>query len=64
MKLDTELKRRLRTLGLSQKELAQSLGVTHIHVNRIANSRANPSPRLAREISRLLQVPFENLFRV
>jgi putative transcriptional regulator len=57
---------RLRTLrltrGLSQEELAQSLGVTRQSVLAIENGKYLPSIGLALKIARFFDMPLESIF--
>lgn len=50
-----------RTLGLTQQELAQELGVTHQHVSRIEGGHAVPSLELLVKLSRRLGVSTDYL---
>lgn len=47
--------------GLSQRELADTLGLTRWAVNAIENGRRQPSPILAVRIEQITGVPREDL---
>jgi putative transcriptional regulator len=46
----------------SQAQLAEMLGVSRQAVNAIENGKYDPSIRLAFKLSRLFEMPIENLF--
>lgn len=48
--------------GLSQDDLAAMVGVRRETINRLEAARYNPSLKLAVAISRVLDVPVEEIF--
>ena len=46
----------------SQAQLAEMLGVSRQAVNAIENGKYDPSIRLAFKLSRLFEIPIEDLF--
>ncbi len=61
-RLDNRLKERRAELGLTQAELAESVGVTRKTVNTVENSVFVPSTLLALRLARALEMPVEELF--
>jgi transcriptional regulator with XRE-family HTH domain len=56
-------KAHLMMAGVSQRQLARSLGVHRLSVNAALNGRYNPPERLVTELEQLLGLPRELLFR-
>lgn len=48
--------------GLSQEELAASVGVRRETIVRLEAGKYNPSLKLAMDISKMLNVPIEEIF--
>jgi DNA-binding XRE family transcriptional regulator len=48
--------------GLSQEELAASVGVRRETIVRLEAGKYNPSLKLAMDISKILNVPIEEIF--
>lgn len=62
------LRNRIRELrmahdGMSQKELAERIGVTRQTVNAIEGAKYSPSLEVAFRIARVFAVPLEEVFR-
>lgn len=55
------LKKYLESGHLSEKELAEKLGVTISHVNMIKRGERRPSPELAKKIEEITGIPFQAL---
>lgn len=47
---------------LTQEQLAKAVGVRRETIGRLENAKYNPSLKLALDISKLLEVPVEELF--
>ena len=58
----------IRTLrkaaGLTQEDLARTLGVTRQTINAIENDKYDPTLGLAMRLGRLLGTPVEEIFRL
>lgn len=54
MNLAKSLKKALLEKGMSQLALAASLGMTSVHVNRLANGKSQMSPDVLERISETL----------
>lgn len=54
MNLAKSLKKALLEKGISQLALAESLDMTPVHVNRLANGRSQMSPAVLERISETL----------
>ena len=50
------IKLRLYEMGLTQKKLAEMLGLSNARVSEILNGKSEPSLKIGREISRLLNI--------
>ena len=62
MSLHTKIRElRLRD-RLSQEELAQRVGVRRETIGHLENGHYNPSLKLAIDISRVVEVPIEEIF--
>ena len=48
--------------GISNKELAQLIGVTPEYVSKIRNGKARPSARISADLANLVNVPEQDLF--
>lgn len=48
--------------GLSQRELAKKCKVHYSMISRIEKGERNPSPKLGKQIAKVLQVPEEAIF--
>jgi putative transcriptional regulator len=48
--------------GISQKELAKSLGITHWWLNHIESGKRNPSLGVAKSIAEKLDVKISDIF--
>lgn len=60
------MKNRIRELrkkiGVTQEDIANTLGVTRQTINAIENEKYNPTLELAMKLSLLLRTPVEELF--
>ena len=57
--------RQLReSMGLTQEELAELVGVTRKTINTVENRKYIPSTYLALKLSEALEVPVEELFQL
>ena len=61
-KLANRLKEKRGELGLTQAELAETVGVTRKTVNTVENGVFVPSALLALKLARALSLPVEELF--
>ena len=61
-RLANRLKEKRTELGLTQAELAETVGVTRKTVNTVENGVFTPSALLAIKLARALSVPVEKLF--
>ncbi|MHC5251004.1 helix-turn-helix transcriptional regulator [Listeria kieliensis] len=61
-KIETVLKTYRETKGMTQKELAEQVGVRRETIVHLENNKYNPSLELALEIARLFEVNVEQLF--
>jgi len=48
--------------GLSQRELAEKLGVAHTTIMRLENGQRGASPKMGRKIADFFGVPLETIF--
>ena len=61
--METKIRQFRQELGLTQQELADSVGVTRQTVNALENARYNPSLLLAYRITKILgQTLIEDVF--
>ena len=51
-----------KKLGLTQEELARTLGVTRQTINSIENDKYNPTLELAMKLAKTLGAPVEQVF--
>jgi len=58
----SNLKRYRQLAGLTQDELAESVGVRRETIVRLEAGRYNPSLKLAVDISRAVHAPIEDIF--
>jgi len=58
-----EIKAELKRAGLTQRALAQALGVSEFRISRVLNGAFRARPRERRRIAGLLGVPLGKLFR-
>ncbi|OTN89352.1 cro/CI family transcriptional regulator [Enterococcus sp. 7E2_DIV0204] len=63
-KIETTLKQYREEKGLTQKELAEKVGVRRETILHLENNRYNPSLELALEIARVFGVTVETLFKL
>ena len=61
-RLENSLKERRNSLGLTQAELAQRVGVSRKTINTVENGVFVPSTTLALKLAAALSVPVEKLF--
>lgn len=52
--METKIRQFRQDLGMTQQELAESVGVTRQTINALENSRYNPSLILAYKITKIL----------
>lgn len=62
MAYQSELKKYRQLAGITQEELANSVGVRRETILRLEKGAYNPSLKLAVDISRVVQTPIETLF--
>lgn len=55
-------KRKLIVSGYSQRSFGRALGISEPYANQIANGTRNPGPEIAKNISKLLKVDFDDIF--
>ena len=53
-----------KAAGLTQEDLARTLGVTRQTINAIENDKYDPTLGLAMRVGRLLGTPVEEIFRL
>ncbi|MGX7413600.1 helix-turn-helix transcriptional regulator [Enterococcus caccae] len=63
-KIETTLKQYREEKGLTQRELAEKVGVRRETILHLENNRYNPSLELALEIARVFDVTVETLFKL
>ncbi|MBM7690502.1 transcriptional regulator [Enterococcus ureilyticus] len=63
-KIETTLKQYREEKGLTQKELAEKVGVRRETILHLENNRYNPSLELALEIASVFGVTVEALFKL
>ncbi|MCA5013975.1 MULTISPECIES: helix-turn-helix transcriptional regulator [unclassified Enterococcus] len=63
-KIETTLKQYREEKGLTQKELAEKVGVRRETILHLENNRYNPSLELALEIASVFDVTVETLFKL
>ncbi|WP_430602277.1 hypothetical protein IGJ02_002604 [Enterococcus sp. DIV0724b] len=63
-KIETTLKQYREEKGLTQRELAEKVGVRRETILHLENNRYNPSLELALEIARVFGVTVETLFKL
>ena len=63
-KIMTTLKEHREQKKLTQRELAELVGVRRETIVHLENNRYNPSLELALEIARIFELPIEALFRL
>lgn len=63
-KIETTLKQYREEKGLTQKELAEKVGVRRETILHLENNRYNPSLELALEIAHIFGVTVETLFKL
>ena len=51
-----------KTIGLTQEQLAEKVGVRRETIMRLEAGKYNPSLKLAIDISRVVETPIEELF--
>ncbi len=62
--MENEVKHRREAAGLSQRELAERLGVSRQTVNSIETGKYDPSLPLAIAIARFFEASVEEMFHV
>lgn len=62
--IETNLKEYRENLGLTQKELAEKVGVRRETIVHLEKNKYNPSLELALEIAQLFDVPVEKMFKL
>ncbi len=62
--MENEVKQRREAAGLSQRELAERLGVSRQTVNSIETGKYDPSLPLAIAIARFFEASVEEMFHV
>lgn len=63
-RIETVLKEYREITGITQKELAERVGVRRETIVHLENNRYNPSLELAMELARVFNVEVEVLFRL
>lgn len=61
MKKETIIKQRMDEMELSVSAGADALGISYIHMSFLRSGRRKPSPELAKRISVLWDLPFEDV---
>lgn len=62
--IETNLKEYRENMGLTQKELAEKVGVRRETIVHLEKNKYNPSLELALEIAQLFDVPVEKMFKL
>lgn len=63
-RIKTELKKYRENAGLTQKELAEKVGVRRETISHLEKNRYNPSLELAMELAQVFNISVEMLFRL
>lgn len=64
VRIETNLKQYREAKGMTQKELAEIVGVQRETIVHLERNKYNPSLELALDISKVFDLPIENLFRL
>jgi transcriptional regulator with XRE-family HTH domain len=59
-----DFKRLLLVKGYSQRGLGRAIGISEVYATQISNGTRNPGPEIAKKITDLLQVEFDDLFYI
>lgn len=59
-----KFKELLLTRGFSQRSLGREIGISEPYANQITNGTRNPGPLIAKKITKLLKVSFDDIFFV
>lgn len=57
-----DLRKKRIEAGMTQRELADAVGVTRNHICQIERGRVHPSPKVAQEIGRALHFEWTRFF--
>ena len=60
--LGEKVRKERKLAGLTQEQLAEKVGVRRETIMRLEKAQYNPSPKLAIDISRVLNAPIEDIF--
>ncbi|MGG5371682.1 helix-turn-helix transcriptional regulator [Enterococcus sp. AZ196] len=63
-RVETNLKQLRESKGMTQKELAEKVGVRRETIVHLEKNKYNPSLELALYISKVFDLPVENIFRL
>lgn len=63
-RIETNLRQYREAKGMTQKELAEIVGVRRETIVHLERNKYNPSLELALDISKVFDLPIENLFRL
>lgn len=63
-RIETNLKQYRESKGMTQKELAEKVGVRRETIVHLERNKYNPSLELALDISKVFELPIEKLFRL
>lgn len=59
---ECKLKQYRQNIGMTQEQLAEKVGVRRETIMRLEKAQYNPSLKLAIDISRVINVPIEEIF--
>lgn len=57
-----KIKKLMIIKGFTQKSLAEEIGISHIYANQVINGIRNPGAKIAKDITEVLEVEFNDIF--